>query len=259
MIMTNSNNQPFVVIIPARYAASRLPGKPLLDIAGKPMIQHMYERALESGAEQIIIATDDARIEGVAKAFDATVCMTRVEHQSGTERIAEVIEKLKIPDSTLIVNIQGDEPLIPIKAIKLVAEQLIANPTAAMSTLCSRITSPDEINDPNLVKVVMDKDGFALYFSRATIPYVAHHIISSNERGTDSPYFGHIGIYAYRAGFVRSYIVSTPSPLEQLERLEQLRVLWHGNKIHVSIFNEKFPPGINTPKDLEIVRNILQK
>lgn len=257
--MTNLNSQSFVVIIPARYAASRLPGKPLVDIAGKPMIQHMYERALASGAEQIIIATDDVRIEEVAKAFGATVCMTRVEHQSGTERIAEVIEKLKIPDSTLIVNIQGDEPLIPINAIKLVADQLIANSAAAMATLCSRLMDPEEINDPNLVKVVMDQNGFALYFSRATIPYVAKHIASSNEPIESGSCFGHIGVYAYRASFVRKYVSLTPSPLEQLERLEQLRVLWHGHKIHVSVFNEKFPPGINTPKDLEIVRKILQK
>lgn len=256
--MTNSNKQPFVVIIPARYAASRLPGKPLLDIAGKPMIQHMYERALESGAEEIIIATDDVRIEQVAKQFGAKVCMTRVEHQSGTERIAEVIEKLNFSDSTLIVNIQGDEPLIPVAAIKLVAEQLMANPTALMTTLCSRITDVEEINDPNLVKVVMDQNGFALYFSRSTIPYVANHIAGLNELANKSPYFGHIGVYAYQAGYVKNYVALSPSPLEQLERLEQLRVLWHGGKIHVSMFNEKFPPGINTPKDLENVRNILQ-
>jgi 3-deoxy-manno-octulosonate cytidylyltransferase (CMP-KDO synthetase) len=240
------------VIIPARFASSRLPGKPLRDICGKPLIQHVYERALASVAARIIIATDDARISEVAAAFGAEVCMTSSKHSSGTERIAEVVQKLSIPEDATIVNLQGDEPLMPSTLIRAVADTLNTHPQASMATAMHAITDGTMMANPNVVKVVCDRDNLALYFSRAPIPWQAEH----GERHAKA--FRHIGVYAYRAGFVTRYAALPPSPLETLERLEQLRVLWNGERIVLYESSEAPAAGVDTAEDLERVRKILQ-
>ncbi|MDH3980785.1 MAG: 3-deoxy-manno-octulosonate cytidylyltransferase [Gammaproteobacteria bacterium] len=242
----------FRVVIPARYASTRLPGKPLLPIAGRPMLQHVHERALQCGASSVVIATDDERIRDAAAAFNATVCMTAPEHVSGTERIGEVVERLGWGDDVLVVNVQGDEPMIAPALIRQVATGLSANADAAVATLAWPLDDMAELQDPNIVKVVLDRAGYALYFSRAAIPY-ARDVNSSVATGG----LRHIGLYAYRAGFLASYARLPVSPLEQVEKLEQLRVLWNGLKIHVSIAEEMPGPGVDTPADLERVGRLL--
>ncbi|WP_435929726.1 3-deoxy-manno-octulosonate cytidylyltransferase [Dryocola sp. BD613] len=242
----------FVAIIPARYSSTRLPGKPLKDINGKPMVVHVLERARESGAERIIVATDHEEVARAVEAAGGEVCMTRADHQSGTERLAEVIEKCGFGDETVIVNVQGDEPMIPPVIIRQVAENL-ANSQAGMATLAVPIHSAEEAFNPNAVKVVMDAQGYALYFSRATIPWDRDRFARSREKIGDT-FLRHIGIYGYRAGFIRRYISWAPSQLEQIEMLEQLRVLWNGEKIHVAVAKAIPGTGVDTPEDLERVR-----
>ncbi|MGV3001487.1 3-deoxy-manno-octulosonate cytidylyltransferase [Vibrio sp. E150_018] len=247
----------FTVVIPSRYQSSRLPGKPLADIAGKPMVQWVHQQALQAGADRVIVATDDPRIEAVVKGFGGEVCMTSPDHQSGTERLAEVVEKMGIADDHIIVNVQGDEPLIPPSIIKQVAENL-ANSTAPMATLGVSIDEPEEVFNPNAVKVVTDEQGYALYFSRASIPW-DRDAWAKKDKTIRQPLMRHIGIYAYRAGFINTYINWQPSALEQIESLEQLRVLWYGEKIHVALAKEAPAAGVDTPEDLEVVRKILAK
>ncbi|MEO3989213.1 3-deoxy-manno-octulosonate cytidylyltransferase [Pseudocitrobacter cyperus] len=242
----------FVVIIPARFASTRLPGKPLQDINGKPMIVHVLERARESGADRIIVATDHAEVAKAVEAAGGEVCMTRADHQSGTERLAEVVEKCGFSDDTIVVNVQGDEPMIPAVIIRQVADNLAAS-KAGMATLAVPIDNAEEAFNPNAVKVVMDKEGYALYFSRATIPWDRDRFAQSRETVGDS-LLRHIGIYGYRAGFIRRYVGWAPSPLEQIEMLEQLRVLWYGEKIHVAVAQEVPGTGVDTPEDLARVR-----
>ncbi|KAF1371195.1 MAG: 3-deoxy-manno-octulosonate cytidylyltransferase [Yokenella regensburgei] len=242
----------FVVIIPARYASTRLPGKPLQDINGKPMIVHTLERARESGADRVIVATDHPDVARAVEAVGGEVCMTRVDHQSGTERLAEVVEKCGFSDDTIIVNVQGDEPTIPAANIRQVAENL-ARSQCGMATLAVPVHSAEEAFNPNAVKVVMDNAGYALYFSRATIPWDRDRFAQSRDTIGDS-LLRHIGIYAYRAGFINRYISWPPSPLEQIEMLEQLRVLWYGEKIHVEVAKVTPGTGVDTPEDLERVR-----
>ncbi|EHM47120.1 3-deoxy-manno-octulosonate cytidylyltransferase [Yokenella regensburgei] len=242
----------FVVIIPARYASTRLPGKPLQDINGKPMIVHTLERARESGAERVIVATDHPDVARAVEAVGGEVCMTRVDHQSGTERLAEVVEKCGFSDDTIIVNVQGDEPTIPAANIRQVAENL-ARSQCGMATLAVPVHSAEEAFNPNAVKVVIDNAGYALYFSRATIPWDRDRFAQSRDTIGDS-LLRHIGIYAYRAGFINRYISWPPSPLEQIEMLEQLRVLWYGEKIHVEVAKVTPGTGVDTPEDLERVR-----
>ncbi|WP_455011593.1 3-deoxy-manno-octulosonate cytidylyltransferase [Haemophilus parahaemolyticus] len=247
----------FTVIIPARYASSRLPRKPLADIAGKPMIQHVWEKAQQAGANRVIIATDHEEIEQVAKTFSAEVCMTSTEHNSGTERLAEVIEKMAIADDEIIVNVQGDEPLIPPAIIQQVAQNLSEN-QVNMATLAVKLETKEELFNPNCVKVVTDQKGIALYFSRAAIPFARDHFADCNDAFVASqPYLRHIGIYAYRAKFVNQYIRWQPTVLEKLESLEQLRALWYGEKIHVELAKEAPQVGVDTLEDLERVRQIL--
>ncbi len=252
----------YVVIIPARYASTRLPGKLLLDIAGKPLIQRVYEKALGSGAKQVIIATDDERIESAAKLFGAEVCMTSTQHKSGTERIAEVVASKGFPDDSVVVNLQGDEPLMPPKLINLVADKLLADKTYSVSTLSYPITTMSELFNPNVVKVVTDAQGSALYFSRAPIPWerekFSDYCTSRQEKNTQvTGHNRHIGLYAYRVGFIKSYINMTPSNTEKLELLEQLRVLDQGYKIAVSCSDEDPGIGIDTEDDLNEVRRLL--
>ena len=247
----------FTVIIPARYASSRLPRKPLADIVGKPMIQHVWKKAQQASANRVIIATDHEEIEKVAKAFGAEVCMTSTEHNSGTERLSEVIEKMAIADNEIIVNVQGDEPLIPPAIIQQVAQNLAEN-QVNMATLAVKLETKEELFNPNCVKIVTDQKGMALYFSRATIPFARDHFADCDDAFVASqPYLRHIGIYAYRAKFVNQYIRWQPTVLEKLESLEQLRALWYGEKIHVELAKEAPQVGVDTLEDLERVRAIL--
>ncbi|EGV06645.1 3-deoxy-D-manno-octulosonate cytidylyltransferase [Haemophilus pittmaniae HK 85] len=249
----------FTVIIPARFASSRLPGKPLADIGGKPMIQHVYEKALQSGAKRVVIATDNAQVEAAAQAFAAEVCMTSEKHNSGTERLAEVVEKLALPDDEIIVNIQGDEPLIPPVIVHQVANNL-AKFQVNMASLAVKIEDAEELFNPNAVKVVTDKNGYVLYFSRSVIPYDRDQFMALDnpaQAQLADVYLRHIGIYAYRAGFIKQYVAWAPSQLEQLEKLEQLRVLWHGERIHVELAKEVPAVGVDTAEDLAKVRAIV--
>lgn len=244
----------FTVIIPARFASTRLPGKPLADIHGKPMIIRVMERAKCSGAKRIIVATDNHDVVDAVVAAGGEVCLTNENHHSGTERLAEVIDKYQFADDEIIVNVQGDEPLIPEEIIKQVAENL-AGCKAGMATLAVQIHDAEEAFNPNAVKVVMDKQGYALYFSRATIPWERDRFMQSRETIGDN-FLRHIGIYAYRAGFIRRYVQWEPSPLEQIEMLEQLRVLWYGEKIHVGIASKAPGVGVDTPEDLAAIRKV---
>lgn len=250
----------FVVVIPARYGSTRLPGKPLSDIAGKPLIQHVHERAQEAGADEVVVATDDERIRDAVHAFGARVCMTNPLHASGTDRIAEVARLRGYPDDAIVVNLQGDEPLMPAALLRQVAMNLAAHPVAAMATLCESITEPAQLFEPSIVKVVVDREGYALYFSRATVPWDRDHFASgARDLSPRMPHFRHIGMYAYRAGFLRAFATLAPCPLEQTECLEQLRALWYGHRIHVAEAVERGEAGVDTPADLERVRAVLAK
>ncbi len=239
----------FTVIIPARYASSRLPGKPLAMIGDKTMVQRVYERAAAAGAAEVIVATDDQRIVDAVEAFGGRAMLTAAHHQSGTERIAEVIEYLAIADDHIVVNVQGDEPFIPPEIIRQVADNLANQRLAQMATLAVPIERVDEVMSPHAVKVVTDVNGYALYFSRAPIPY-ERDALGQQQLGALADYRRHIGIYAYRAGFVWRYVEWPASPLEQIESLEQLRVLWYGERIHVAEAIKAPPAGIDTPADL---------
>ncbi|QNU44825.1 3-deoxy-manno-octulosonate cytidylyltransferase [Mixta calida] len=245
----------FVAIIPARFASTRLPGKPLVDIHGNPMVVHVMERAMQSGADRVIVATDHPDVAAAVTAAGGEVCLTRPDHQSGTERLAEVIEQCQFADDTIIVNVQGDEPLIPPEIICQVANNLAAS-VAGMATLAVPIDSAEEAFNPNAVKVVRDAQGYALYFSRATIPWDRERFAQSHDTVGDS-LLRHIGIYAYRAGFIRRYVSWEPSQLEQIELLEQLRVLWYGEKIHVDVARTTPAAGVDTAEDLARVRAVL--
>jgi 3-deoxy-manno-octulosonate cytidylyltransferase (CMP-KDO synthetase) len=252
---------PFRVVIPARYGSTRLPGKPLRMLAGKPLIEHVYHRAQASGAEEVIIATDDRRIGQMAEGFGATVCMTAVDHPSGTDRLAEVARVRGWADDAIIVNLQGDEPLMPPTLIDQVAADLHHHQDAGMATLCVRIHHVHEIFDPHLVKVVRDAHGYALFFSRAPIPYHRDRFCrtgkSLSEVPEDCDYFRHIGLYAYRACVLRRFPQLSPCMLERTESLEQLRALWHGIRIHVQEALEIPQAGVDTEQDLARVMAFL--
>jgi 3-deoxy-manno-octulosonate cytidylyltransferase (CMP-KDO synthetase) len=248
-----------VLVIPARYASTRLPGKPLREIAGKPMIQHVFERAEEAtkalGFQSIIIATDDQRIQKCCEDFGATVCMTSNHHETGSDRLAEVVTINGWADDTTIVNLQGDEPLTPISSLKQVAENLENNPQASIATLATPLSNRDEYHDPNVVKVVTDKNGLAMYFSRASIPF--ERDVQSEASDHFNFALRHIGIYAYRAGYLKSFAQMEPCEMEQLEKLEQLRAMWHGARIHVAVAKEVPGHGVDTKDDLIAVEKIL--
>lgn len=251
----------FTVIIPARFASSRLPGKPLADIAGKPMIVHVWQKALLSGASRVVVATDNAEVARVVQEFGGEVCMTSENHNSGTERLAEVVEKLAIPDDEIVVNIQGDEPLIPPIIVQQVAHNLAQN-AVNMATLAVPLNDAEELFNPNVVKAVADQIGNVLYFSRAPIPWNRDQFSGLSEQQKkqlvlQSQYLRHIGIYAYRAGFIKKYVQWQPSALENIESLEQLRVLWYGENIHIALAQEVPAVGVDTPEDLEKVRSLL--
>ena len=245
----------FIAVIPARFASTRLPGKPLADIAGKPMIVRVAEQAAKSGAQQVVIATDHADVKRVAEHHGWRTVMTRADHAQGTDRIAEVAETLKFPDEAIIVNVQGDEPLIDPALIRAVVDALGANPEAAIATAAHPIDDAREFFNPNVVKVVCDGKGFAHYFSRAPIPYARDGFAQNKEALPASfPALRHIGIYAYRAGFLKRYATLPAAPAEQFESLEQLRALYHGYRIAVTVWPGALPPGVDTPDDLDRVR-----
>ena len=250
----------FTVVIPARYASTRLPAKPLREIAGKPMIQHVYERACESLADNVIIATDDVRIEEAAKKFGARVCMTSVDHTSGTDRLQEVVSQLQLADDAIVVNVQGDEPLIPAQVINQVAANLAAMPSASMATLSEPIHSLADFRNPNIVKVVADSQGKALYFSRAPIPWARDHFAAQNVQDLPEKFIAqrHIGIYAYRVALLNRFVTWPPAPLEKIESLEQLRVLWNGDIIHIAQSVIAVPGGVDTEEDLLRVKRLLE-
>ncbi|MDP7521888.1 MAG: 3-deoxy-manno-octulosonate cytidylyltransferase [Arenicellales bacterium] len=238
----------FDIIIPARYGSSRLPGKPLLKLGDKPLIQWVIEQAVQSRAEQVIVATDDERIAAASLHAGAEVAMTVLNHRCGTERLAEAAEQFGLDDGRVVVNLQGYEPLMPPALIDQVAELLFASPEAVISTACEPISSPEEFMDSNIVKVVVDQEGRALYFSRAPIPFERDR---PQSEATGCHGKRHIGIYGYRVGYLKTFAARTPSELEQLEKLEQLRALDHGETIVVAEACERPGPGIDTPEDLE--------
>jgi 3-deoxy-manno-octulosonate cytidylyltransferase (CMP-KDO synthetase) len=237
----------FHVIIPARFASTRFPGKPLADLAGRPMVVRVCEQAAKSGAAAVHVATDDERIGAAVRAHGHSALMTRADHPSGTDRIAEAAGQLRLKDDDIVVNMQGDEPLIAPELIGQVAAAL--DDSAEMSTACHAIHDEASLANPNVVKVVLDARGYALYFSRSRIPY---------PREPGAPCYRHAGIYGYRVGFLRDFSKLEISPLEKSEALEQLRALWHGFRIAVAVSESEIPPGVDTPQDLEVVRRILK-
>ncbi len=248
----------FTVVIPARYASTRLPGKPLQDICGKPMIQHVWEQACKSSAQRVVVATDDARIVEACNGFGAEVVLTRVDHNSGTDRLAEVASALGLAGDAIVVNVQGDEPLIPPAVIDQVAANLAAHPEAAMSTLAEPIEEVAALFNPNVVKVVTDQNGLALTFSRAPLPWARDAFAANRDQlPAGVPYRRHIGIYAYRAQFLHNFVSWGPCWLEDTECLEQLRALFHGERIHVADALEAPQAGVDTQEDLERVRRLL--
>ena len=246
----------FIVVIPARYASSRLPGKPLRDIKGKSMIQRVWEQACMSSASRVVIATDDQRIEAAALKFGAEVCMTRVDHQSGTDRLQEVASKLKLASNEIVVNVQGDEPLIAPEVIDAVAGALSE---AEMTTAATLVNNISDYSDPNVVKVVVSAAGRALYFSRRTIPFVRDLAEESPEQQLQAfPFLKHLGIYGYRCEALRRLVEFPPSPLEQAERLEQLRALENGIEIAVRPV-EYEAIGVDVPEDVQRVEALLSR
>ena len=245
----------FNVLIPARYASTRLPGKPLADIAGKPMVVRVAERAQRSGAERVVVATDDERVRSAVSAHGVEVCMTHARHPTGTDRLAEAAQTLGLADDAIIVNVQGDEPLLEPAVIRAMAELLAAHPDAAIATACHPIADPAEAFNPNVVKVVLDARGYALYFSRATIPWARDAFVAQGSAIPPGlPLYRHYGLYAYRMPFLRAFPGLQPAAIERFEALEQLRALWHGYRIVVTVTEGTPAPGVDTPEDLERVR-----
>ncbi len=248
---------PFIVAIPARYGSTRLPGKPLQLIAGEPMVLHVARRALAAGAIEVVVATDDERVAEALRSSDVRVVRTRADHVSGSDRLAECAEQLRWPDETIVVNLQGDEPLAPASGIRTVAIALAAS-DAPMATLATPIDNVEELFNPHCVKVVGSAEGHALYFSRAPLPWARDAFAQTRERlPADAAFLRHIGIYAYRAGFLRCFTKLAPTPLERAESLEQLRALEHGYRIALRLAPEPFPAGVDTPEDLSRVQAAL--
>jgi 3-deoxy-manno-octulosonate cytidylyltransferase (CMP-KDO synthetase) len=251
----------FLVLIPARNASTRLPGKPLLDLGGKPMVVRVAERARAAGATAVYVATDHEDILAAAERHGVAALMTRADHASGTDRLAEAAAQLGCGDEQVIVNVQGDEPLIDPRLVRRVADDLEADPAAAVATAAHPMDSPADFFNPNVVKVVCDRAGRALYFSRAPIPYARDAFAALKGKPVGSaplpqglPALRHIGLYAYRAGFLRSYAALDPSPIESFEALEQLRMLWHGLPVRVTVVENAPEAGVDTPEDLARVR-----
>ena len=247
----------FVAVIPARFASTRLPGKPLADIAGIPMVVRVAEQARKSGAQRVVIATDHAGVKEAAELHGHLALMTRSDHAQGTDRIAEVVAQLALADDAIVVNVQGDEPLIDPHLIAKVAETLAVIPEAAIATAAHAINNAEEFFSPNVVKVVCNSAGLAQYFSRAPIPYARDAFLKSKATlPKNFPALRHIGIYAYRASFLKRYATLAPAPTEEVEALEQLRAMFHGFAIAVHVWHGSLAPGVDTPEDLQRVRNL---
>ena len=245
----------FTVIIPARYASTRLPGKPLADIAGKPMVVRVALRAQQAGADRVVVATDDARIKAAVESHGIAVCLTRADHPTGTDRLAEAAQLLGLHDDAIVVNVQGDEPLLSPALIRAMADVLDAHPDAAIATACHAIEDAAEAFNPNVVKVVLDHRRYALYFSRATIPWAREAFAGDHAAIPEGlPIYRHYGLYAYRARFLRVYPTLAPAAIERFEALEQLRALWHGFRVVVEVTAGTPAPGVDTQEDLERVR-----
>ena len=245
----------FSAIIPARYGSTRFPGKPLADIAGKPMVVRVAERAQRAGAARVVVATDDERIRAAAEAHGIAACLTRADHATGTDRLAEAARLLELADDAIVVNVQGDEPLLAPSLIRDVALLLAAHPDAAIATACHPIGDPAEAFNPNVVKVVLDANRYALYFSRATIPWARDAFTSGRDViPSGLPLYRHYGLYAYRVSFLRLFPTLPPAPIERFEALEQLRAMWHGHRIVVAITEGTPAPGVDTEEDLAQVR-----
>ena len=259
-------NAAFIVLIPARLGSSRLPDKPLADIAGLPMVVRVAQQARSSRADRVVVAADHPSIVAACKAHGIHALLTRADHPSGSDRLAEACIQLGLADDAIVVNVQGDEPLIDPSLIDAVAETLAANPDAPMSTAVHAIDDPADFVNPNVVKAVLDAKGFAMYFSRAPIPWWRDGAGQGGQKSqvTTSalptpPPLRHIGIYGYRAGFVKRFPSLPPAPIEAIEALEQLRVLWHGYRIAVHVSQQAPGPGVDTPEDLQCVRAIFEK
>ncbi|HEX8013495.1 MAG TPA: 3-deoxy-manno-octulosonate cytidylyltransferase [Casimicrobiaceae bacterium] len=245
----------FTVLIPARYASTRLPGKPLLDVVGKPLVVRTAERALASGAERVIVATDDERIRAAAEQHGIDAILTRSDHPTGTDRLAEAARELRLDDQTIVANVQGDEPLLEPALIREVAEELQAHADASIATACHLIEDVQEAFNPNVVKVVLDHAGYALYFSRATIPWARDAFaVKRDKLPPGLPLYRHYGLYAYRVAFLRRYPALAAAQIERFEALEQLRALWHGYRIAVRVTKGAPAPGVDTQEDLDRVR-----
>ncbi len=243
----------FIAVIPARLASTRLPNKPLADIAGKPMVVRVAERALLSGASRVVVAVDDQSIFDACQAHGLDVMLTSNQHPTGTDRLSEVVSRLQLSDDTIVVNVQGDEPLIPAELITQVAQTLAKHPSADIATAALAIEDLAEVNNPNVVKVAMSQSGQALYFSRAPIPF------SRDPQKYQAKCFRHIGMYAYKSGFLKEFSKLAPAPIEEAESLEQLRAMWYGYTIQVLITDAAPPPGVDTTEDLERVRQVFKK
>jgi len=245
----------FTVLIPARYASTRLPGKPLADIAGKPMVVRVAERARGAGAARVVVATDDERVRAAVTAHGVDVCMTRADHLTGTDRLAEAAATLGLAGDAIVVNVQGDEPLLEPALMRAMADLLARHPEAAIATACHPIADAAEAFNPNVVKVVLDAHGHALYFSRATIPWARDAFAADRTRvPPELPLYRHYGLYAYRVAFLRAFPTLAPAPIERFEALEQLRALWHGFRVVVEVTAGTPAPGVDTPEDLARVR-----
>jgi 3-deoxy-manno-octulosonate cytidylyltransferase (CMP-KDO synthetase) len=255
--MNPTNLSTYHIVIPARFASERLPGKVLLDLAGQPMLQHVWQRATESSAQSVVIATDDDSIVAIAKGFGAQVLLTRSDHQSGSDRIAECVSKLGWPDDHLVVNLQGDEPLMPPACLDQVAALLDQQTDCEVASLYWPITEAIEVRNPNAVKVVTDSKDRALYFSRSPVPYARSFSDIDTALSSGVEWRRHLGLYAYRLAALRRFTRCEPTPLEQAERLEQLRIMEQGGRIALAKACEFIPAGIDTHDDLERVRLIL--
>lgn len=245
-------NDSFIAVIPARLASTRLPNKPLADIAGKPMVVRVAERALLSGASRVVVAVDDQSIFDACQSHGLDVMLTSNQHPTGTDRLSEVASRLQLSDDAIVVNVQGDEPLIPAELITQVAQTLAKHPSADIATAALAIEDLAEVNNPNVVKVAMSQSGQALYFSRAAIPF------SRDPQKYQAQCFRHIGMYAYKAGFLKEFSKLAPAPIEEAESLEQLRAMWYGYTIQVLITDAAPPPGVDTAEDLERVRQVFK-
>ncbi|MBV53857.1 MAG: 3-deoxy-manno-octulosonate cytidylyltransferase [Coxiellaceae bacterium] len=248
----------FHIIIPARLNSSRLPGKVLKDLAGKPMIQYVYENAMLCRAASVTIATDNDEIAEVADSFGASVCLTASTHQSGTERICEAVESLEFSSDDVIIGLQADEPLLSSSMVTLLADDLIEHEHIKVASLCSPIQSSEELFNPNVVKVVLNRRHYAIYFSRAPMPWHRDSITSPGEMVVTQQHYRHVGMYGYRVSFLEDYAKWSDSPLESIEQLEQLRIIWNGGRIHMKVYDQNLPLGVDTEDDFKAVLELIK-